>query len=322
MLDRAGEELLATRAQVEIVPASAPPEDLRTALRDADGVIARLPAHITREVIAAAPRLRVIGTAGAGFDNIDIAAATEAGIPVVNNVGIGPNPVAEHTIGIMLALAKRIVVGDRRLRSQGWACRERLLGADLGTELSGKIVGIVGFGFIGQRVASICTTAFGNRVLAYDPFLGDDVFSAARIERRRDLRDLLPAVDFLTVHTPLTPETRHVIGAPELALMKRTAYLINCARGGVVDAAALHDALRTGRIAGAGIDVFDPEPPVHPHPLYSLENVIVTPHIAGLTRETNHRLSVSAAEQVLQVLAGERPPRLVNPEVWARRRRG
>ena len=322
MLHRAGEEVLAARAQVEIVPAGAPPQRIKDALRAADGVIVRLPARITQEVITAAPRLRVIGTAGAGFDNIDIAAATEAGVPVVNNVGIGPNPVAEHAVGLMLALARRIVMGDRRLRRDGWACRERLLGEDLGIELSGKTVGIVGFGFIGRRVAAVCMAAFGTRVLAYDPYLDDEVFTAAGVERRRDLRDLLPEADFLTVHAPLAEGTRHVIGAPELALMKPTAYLINCARGGVVDADALCAALRAGRLGGAGIDVFEPEPPQHPHPLYSLETVIVTPHLAGLSHETNRRLSLSAAEQVLQVLADERPPRLVNPDVWSRRRRG
>ena len=187
ILHRAGEDLLAGRAQVEIVPAAAPPDRLTQALRDADGVLVRLPARITRGMIAAAPRLRVIGTAGAGYDNIDVAAATEAGIPVVNNAGVGPNPVAEHTVGLMRALARRIVAGDRRLRRDGWACRERLLGAELGTELSGKTVGVVGFGFIGRRVAAICTAAFGSRALAYDPFLEDAVFAAAGVERRRDL---------------------------------------------------------------------------------------------------------------------------------------
>ena len=322
MLHPSGQELLAARAEIEIVPAESPPRRLAQALGSADGLIVRLPARITKDLIAAAPRLRVIGTAGAGVDNIDIAAATAAGIPVVNNVGIGPNPVAEHAVGLMLALARRIVMGDRRLRRKGWACRERLLGADLGTELSGKTVGVVGFGFIGRRVAGICTAAFGARVLGYDPFLEDGVFTAAGVERRRDLHDLLRDADFVTVHTPLTEGTRHVIGVGELAVMKPTAYLINCARGGVVDPGALSNALRDGRIAGAGIDVFDPEPPNDPDPLYAFENVIVTPHIAGLSHETNRRLSLSAAEQVLQVLADERPPRLVNPEVWDRRRRG
>jgi D-3-phosphoglycerate dehydrogenase len=320
MLHPAGQDLLTARADVEVVPADAPPGRLASALASADALVVRLPARITREVLTAAPRLRVIATAGAGVDNIDIAAATEAGIPVINNVGIGPNPVAEHAVGLMLALARRIATGDRRLRREGWAAREPLLGRELGTELSGKTVGIVGFGFIGRRVAGICTAAFGNRVLVYDPFLDDSVFAASQIERRRDLTSLLPEVDFLTVHTPLTAQTRYLIGAAELALMKPTAYLINCARGGVVDAAALHEALRTGQIAGAGIDVFDPEPPDSANPLFGLENVIVTPHIAGLSEETNRRLSLSAAEQILQVLAGDRPPRLVNPEVWDRRR--
>ena len=320
MLHSAGQDLLATHGEMEIVPSSAPPDRLAAALAAADAIVVRLPARVTAGVIAAAPRLKVIATAGAGFDHIDVAAATRAGVPVVNNAGIGPNPVAEHTVGLMLALARRIVVGDRLLRTRGWASRDGLLATDPGSELEGKTVGIVGFGFIGRRVAAVCAGAFGARILAYDPFLDDGVFTAAGVERRRDLRDLLPEVDFLTLHTPLSESTRRVIGAPELALMKPAAYLINCARGGVLDTAALYAALRDGRIAGAGIDVFDPEPPDPADPLLTAENVIVTPHIAGLSGETNRRLSLSAAQQVLQVLAGDRPPRLVNPEVWEQRR--
>ena len=320
MLHSAGQDLLATHGEMEIVPSSAPPDRLAAALAAADAIVVRLPARVTAGVIAAAPRLKVIAAAGAGFDHIDVAAATRAGVPVVNNAGIGPNPVAEHTVGLMLALARRIVVGDRLLRTRGWASRDGLLATDPGSELEGKTVGIVGFGFIGRRVAAVCAGAFGARILAYDPFLDDGVFTAAGVERRRDLRDLLPEVDFLTLHTPLSESTRRVIGAPELALMKPGAYLINCARGGVLDTAALYAALRDGRIAGAGIDVFDPEPPDPADPLLTAENVIVTPHIAGLSGETNRRLSLSAAQQVLQVLAGDRPPRLVNPEVWEQRR--
>jgi D-3-phosphoglycerate dehydrogenase len=320
MLHRTGQEWLEARADVVVVPADVPQNRLDDALASADAIIVRLPGGVTKEAIASAPRLRVIATAGAGVDHVDIGAATAAGIPVVNNVGIGPTPVAEHAVGLMLALARRIVMGDRRLRAQGWACRDQLLGRDLGTELSGKTVAIVGFGFIGRRVGAICATAFGNRVLAFDPFLDDGPFSAAKVERRRSLRELLPEADFVTVHAPLTETTRHMIGRAELAMMKPTAYLINCARGGLVDPDALVDALREHRIAGAGIDVFEPEPPVSPNPLVALENVIVTPHLAGLSHETNRTLSMSAAEQVLQVLAGDRPPRLVNPEVWDRRR--
>ena len=320
MLHSAGQDLLATHGEMEIVPSSAPPDRLAAALAAADAIVVRLPARVTAGVIAAAPRLKVIATAGAGFDHIDVAAATRAAVPVVNNAGIGPNPVAEHTVGLMLALARRIVVGDRLLRTRGWASRDGLLATDPGSELEGKTVGIVGFGFIGRRVAAVCAGAFGARILAYDPFLDDGVFAAAGVVRRRDLRDLLPEVDFLTLHTPLSESTRRVIGAPELALMKPAAYLINCARGGVLDTAALYAALRDGRIAGAGIDVFDPEPPDPADPLLTAENVIVTPHIAGLSGETNRRLSLSAAQQVLQVLAGDRPPRLVNPEVWEQRR--
>lgn len=322
MLDRDGQAWLEARADVTVVPSDEPPGRLAEALRSADGIVVRLPGRVTKDAIASAPRLRVIATAGAGFDHIDIPAATEAGIPVVNSVGIGPNPVAEHAVGLMLALARRIVAGDGRLRREGWGGRNALLAQDPGTELSGKTVGIIGLGFIGKRVAAICTGAFSNRVLAYDPWVTDAPFAAANAERRYSLGELLPESDFVTIHAPLTHETHHLIGGPELAMMKPSAYLINCARGGLVDAAALARALRERRIAGAGIDVFDPEPPEPNHPLFGLEDVIVTPHLAGLSRETNLRLSMSAAEQVLQVLGGDRPPRLVNPEVWDRRRGG
>ena len=320
MLDRTGQAWLEQRADVTGVPSDAGPERLADALGSADALVVRLPGRVTSETIAWAPRLRVIATAGAGFDHIDVAAATAAGIPVVNSVGIGPNPVAEHAVGMMLALARRIAVGDARLRRHGWPGRDALLASDPGTELTGKTVGIVGFGFIGKRVAAICAAAFSNRVLVYDPLLKDAAFGAAPVERRASLRALLPESDFVTIHAPLSEGTRHLIGDPELAVMKASAYLINCARGGLVDTAALARALREGRIAGAGIDVFDPEPPPPDHPLFGMENAIVTPHLAGLSRETNLRLSMSAAEQVLQVLAGDRPPRLVNPEVWDRRR--
>jgi len=321
MLHPAGQEWLAARADVEVVPPDAPQERVAQAIAPADAVLVRLPVRMTRELIAHAPRLRVIGVEGAGFDHVDVAAATEAGIPVVNNVGVGATPVAEHAIGLMLALARRITRGHAGLRHEGWASREALLGPEMGTELSGKTVGIIGLGAIGRQVARMCVAAFESRILAYDPLLDDGLFHAMRIDRRRRLRDLLPEADFVTLHTPLNDQTRHVIGASELGLMKPTAFLINCSRGAVVDESALYAALREGRIAGAGIDVFDPEPPASTNPLFGLPNVIVTPHIAGVSQETTRRLSLAAGEQVMRVLADERPPRLVNPEVWDRRRR-
>jgi len=320
MLHSAGEEVLSARAAVRVVSDRAPREEVEPALRAADGLVVRLPWRITQAFIEGIPRVRVIATAGAGVDNIDVAAATAAGIPVVNNAGIGPLPVAEHAVGMMLSLLRRISTGDRRLRSEGWACRETLLGAGLGTELTGGTVGVVGFGFIGRQVAAILRAGFQARVLAYDPPLDDRVFTEAGVERCRSLAEVLREADIVTLHVPLADTTRHLIGAAELRQMKPTAYLINCARGAIVDEAALVQALREGWIAGAGIDVFDPEPPPPGAPLLALENAVITPHIAGMSQETNRRLSVAAAEQVLQVLAGERPPRLVNPEVWDRRR--
>lgn len=320
MLDPAGHALLAAQAEVEVVGSDADPGRLRAAVAAADALVVRLPGRVAGETIAQAPRLRVIAAAGAGVDHIDVAAATAAGIPVVNNAGVGPGPVAEHAVGLMLALLRRIAVGDRRLRREHWACRERLLGDDLGSELSGKTVGVVGLGAIGRRVAAICSRGFGVRVVAFDPWVDQDVFVAAGAERRPSLDALLQEADIVTLHVPLTERTRGLMGERELRVMRPGSYLINCARGAVVDHRALARALVEGRIAGAGIDVFDPEPPAADSPLFSLDQVVVTPHIAGLSRETNRRLAVSTARQVLQVLAGERPPHVVNPEVWDRRR--
>ena len=320
MLDPAGHALLAEQAEVEVVASDADPGRLRAALAAADALVVRLPGRVTGETIAQAPRLRVIAAAGAGVDHIDVAAATAAGIPVVNNAGVGPGPVAEHAVGLMLALLRRIAVGDRRLRREHWACRERLLDDDLGSELSGKTVGVVGLGAIGRRVAAICSRGFGARVVAFDPWVDQDVFDAAGAERRSSLDSLLREADIVTLHVPLTERTRGLIGERELRVMRPGSYLINCARGAVVDHRALARALVAGWIAGAGIDVFDPEPPPPDLPLFSLDQVVVTPHITGLSRETNRRLAVSTARQVLQVLAGERPPHVVNPEVSDRRR--
>ncbi len=280
------------------------------------GVITSSLHQFTAEVMDLAPDLLVIGRPGIGLDNIDLAAATERGIAVVHTPDGPTEPVAEMVLGFLIMLAHKLPQADRHLRRHGFPGRYTLLGQDL----VGKTLGLVGLGRIGGRVAGMCRAALGMRVLAYDPYVDPERARALGAELMDDLHTLLAQADFVSVHVPLTPETRGLVGSAELAAMKPTAYLINTSRGPVVDEKALVQALREGRIAGAALDVFDPEPPSPDNPLFELENVIVTPHIGSYTEEGVWRMSMGAVEQVLQVLRGERPAHLANPEVWQRRR--
>ncbi|WP_149538164.1 NAD(P)-dependent oxidoreductase [Siccirubricoccus phaeus] len=322
LLDEAGRELLEQSGLVVQLCHAHPDADVpEDALATVQAVIVRTPGRVCAETISRMPALRVIAAAGTGFEHIDVAAATQAGIAVVNNAAIGAQPVAEHVVGMMLDLLKRISVGDRFLRRNGWTARDRLIGPDKGTELGAQTVGIVGLGAIGARVASICVRGFGSRVIAFSPTTPEARFAACGAERVSDLLDLCRRADVLVPLARYGPATHHLIGAVELAAMRPGSYLVNASRGQVVDELALLRALRDGRLAGAGLDVFDPEPPRDDHPLFSLDNVVVTPHIAGVTREASRRLSLSSANQILQVLRCERPPFLLNPEIWPSRPR-
>lgn len=320
LLHKAGEEIL--EREVEVLRATNPDEPtLIGMVKGVHGIIATAGGRVPRPAIAAADELEVIAVFGAGYDLVDVEAATERGIPVVNNTGLGATPVAEHTIGMMIALAKDFRRADRMLRQEGWKARAFYIHERMGIELAGLTLGIVGLGHIGTLVAKKCIAAFEMKVLAYDPYVSAEKMKATGVTKVDHLAEMLPLCDFVTIHAPYTKETHHLIGASELKLMKPTAYLINCARGSLVDTAALVEALKGGTIAGAGIDVFEPEPTPFDHPLFTLDNVLLTPHVAGVSQQTVKRLSEAAAEQVLQVLKGERPPRLVNPEVWDRRGR-
>jgi D-3-phosphoglycerate dehydrogenase len=259
----------------------------------------------------AGPTLKVLARPGIGLDNIDLPAATERGILVVNTPDAPTESTAEHAVALLLAVAKRVVMGDMALR-----------GADIprahlqGTEVRDRILGVVGYGRIGRRVAEICALGLRMRVLAYDPFLAGPQPTPAGVEMVTDLEVLLSQADFVTLHTPLTPETYHLIGERELQLMKPGSYLINASRGRVVHEAALIRALAAGHLAGAGLDVFDPEPPAPDNPLLGMTQVVVTPHIASGTDRGLSAMIHGAIDQVLQVLRGERPPFLVNPEAW------
>ena len=263
------------------------------------------------------PRLRVVGRPGIGVDRIDLAAATERGILVVNTPDGPTESTAEHAIALMLNLMKRVAVSDRLLRAgQGGVAYGTL---PSGLEALGAVLGLIGLGRIGGRVAEIARV-LGMRVLAYDPFVAPERAAALGVTLVPTLAELLSSSDVVSIHCPATPETHHLIDAEMLALMRPGSYLINVSRGTIVDEAALIEALRSGHLAGAGLDVFDPEPPAADNPLFSLPNTICTPHIGSYTGACVLRMQVMVCEQVASALRGERPANLVNPEVWGRHR--
>lgn len=262
------------------------------------------------------PDLLAVCSAGAGYDVIDVDACTAAGIIVCTNAGPGREAVAEHAVGLMLSLSKRIALADRLIRTVPICDRSIVRG----TELAGRTVGVVGLGQIGSRVAEICRLGFGMEVLAYDPFQSDDRIAEQGVHAV-DFEALLARSDYVQVTCPLTDETRGLFGADAFAAMKPTAYFITTSRGQVHDEQALLDALRAGEIAGAGLDVFHQEPPPVDHPLFTLPNVVATPHSAGITDESTYRIGVATAEQWITIFDAKVPPRLVNPRAWPRYRR-
>lgn len=256
--------------------------------------------------------LLAVCSAGAGYDVIDVEACTSAGIAVCNNSGPGAEAVAEHALGFMLDLAKKITVADRALRSGPIGDRLVLQGS----QLLGKTLGVVGMGVIGSRLVQLCAP-FGMEVLVFDPYL-DEQSAQARGAQLVTLSELVARADFVQVTCPLTAETRGLFGTAEFAAMKPTAFFITTARGPVHDEQALLDALVGGGIAGAGLDVFHDEPPRPDNPLLHLENVVATPHTAGITKEAARDIAVATATQWQMIFEGRRPPRLLNPDVWPR----
>jgi D-3-phosphoglycerate dehydrogenase len=266
-------------------------DELCAAVREADGLVVRSETKVTAQLMDAAVRLRAIGRAGVGVDNIDVAAATARGIVVMNAPDGNTMTTAEHTLALLLALARRVPQGDASLKGGRWE-RKRFVGV----ELRGKTLGIVGLGRIGRVVASRAR-GFEMKALAFDPFITPEQARDAEIELA-PLEEVCARADFITVHTPLTAETRGLIGAREFALMKEGVRVINCARGGLIDERALHAAIKEGKVAGAALDVFEVEPPPLDHPLLALEEVIVTPHLGASTREAQEGVAVSVAEQM------------------------
>jgi len=258
------------------------------------------------------PNLVVLSTNGAGFDTVNLEDATKAGVIAVNQAGGNKEGVAEHVMAMLLSLSKRIMLTDHAMRSGDAYNRRDFMGDDV----LGRTIGIIGLGNVGGRVAELCRGLFRMRVLAYDPYLSEDVIRQRGAEKVATLEELLRQSDYVSVNCPHTKETRGMMGAAAFAMMQPHAYFITTARGGIHDEEALAVALTQKQIAGAGLDVWEDEPPPHDHPLMGFANVLVSPHTAGITRQSRHNIAKIAAEQMLDILDGKKPPRLLNPEVW------
>jgi D-3-phosphoglycerate dehydrogenase len=280
-------------------------------VQDAAGFLVRT-AEIPAAVINAGKALKVIARHGVGYDNIDVKAATARKIPVCITPRANALSVAEHVLALMLALAKRVIPFDAATRKDEWSVRNSYSAFDL----DGKTLGIIGMGRIGMLVCQKAKAAFNMEILAYDSLVPKAAMEKAGA-KVLSVAEILTASDFVTLHVPSLPETKGMINAATLKTMKRTAYLINCARGPIVDEAALVAALKDGTIAGAGIDVFDPEPPLANNPLFGLPNVVLSPHSAGLTQECVIRMATHAAQAIIDVLEGRKPEGVINPEVFA-----
>ncbi|MBC7288461.1 MAG: phosphoglycerate dehydrogenase, partial [Armatimonadetes bacterium] len=294
-LDKEGLAILAQAGEV-IERTDMSREELLAAVAEVDAIVVRSGTRVTAEVIEAAPRLRVIARAGVGTDNIDVEAATRKGVVVVNSPAGNTLAAAEYTIAMMLAIARKIPQADASTRAGNWDRR-----SFMGRQLYGKTLGVIGFGRIGRAVSQRAL-AFGMTVLAHDPYVAPAVMEEMGVQPT-PFDELLARADFVTLHADLRDENRHMIAEPQLRQMKKEAFLINCARGGLIDEQALIQALKEGWIAGAALDVFETEPRPNPE-LLALPNVVVTPHLGASTVEAQAQVAVDAAEQVVSVLAG------------------
>jgi D-3-phosphoglycerate dehydrogenase len=281
----------------------------------ADAVIVRN-APIDANLMDACTRLKIISKHGAGVDNIDIAAATARGVVVANVPGGNADAVAEATVALMLATLRRVPEVHGLVVSGQYSARWRLQFE----QLSQRTLGLVGIGNIGARVARICAQGFNMRVVAFDPGLSESEIAARGAQKVDDLKTLLGVSDVVSLHAPMAAASIHLIGAAELQAMKSSAILINAARGALVDEKALAEALHAGRIGGAGLDVFEVEPPSPDNPILRAPNVVLSPHTAGNTIEAARNLAVASAEIVIAAAAGRPPEGFLNPEVWEKRR--
>jgi D-3-phosphoglycerate dehydrogenase len=286
-------------------------------LPELHAVYAAGPKQVGAAAIERGDSLEVVFVRGTGLDMVDVAAATAHDVAVVNAVGVNSTPVSDYAVGVMVALSMRITLVDRfHHREQRWLSNSDLRRSGLWpTAISGKTVGVIGLGFIGREIARKCRDGFRMRVLAFDPFFDRMEAERQGVTLVDSLEEMIPQCDFVSVNVPLTPATRGIVGEAELRLMKPSAYLINTSRGGTVDADALLEALQGKWIAGAGLDVTDPEPLPDGHPLYDLENVVISPHISGGADDTLEQLGTASSTEAVRVLRGQRSFRVLNPQV-------
>ena len=294
------------------------PNDERKTILDliddkVEGIIVRFQVVVDREMLVKGKALKVVARHAVGTELIDLAAATELGIQVVNTPSSTSASVAEHVLAFILMLAKKLPYADSQLRKGNYGIKDKYEPDDI----EGKTLGLIGLGRIGCEVARRCST-FGMRVIAFDNFVSEDIFRSLKVKKCQSVEELLGESDFVTLHVPLMPETRNLIGKKQLEYMKKEAYLINCSRGGVVDEKALTESLVKGVISGAALDVFQQEPPVMTDPLFAQEHLICTPHNAGVTADGVRKMSKEAVTQLLKVLRGEKPDSLVNKDVLGR----
>lgn len=307
-INPAGKKILSDKFEI-VIPPDTSEEALLEWVPNAFGIILRATTRVTRKVIEHASKLKVIARTGVGVDNIDLTAAKERGIYVCITPGMNDVTVAEHTVALILALAKQIRLMDRATRAQQWNFRF----SENQVEVNGKILGLVGLGAIGRQVAQKCASGLGMKIFAYDPFVQQQgTIAGVEVTFCDTLEELFQSADFISVHAPNLPETRGLVSKELLGMMKPNAFYINTARGQLVDEPALIHLLQQKKIAGAALDVFWDEPLPATSPLNSLENVVLTPHAAGSTWESNVRIAESAALAVLDVFEGREPKYYIN----------
>ena len=304
-----GMELLDGVAQVYVAD-NQDPNNYLDQMANADALIVRI-AKCDGHAIENSPNLKVIGRTGVGYDTVDVKKATELGIPVVITPGANNRSVAEHAVAMMFALSKNLVEAQNEMCAGNWEIR----GAKKAFELEGKTVGVIGMGAIGRETAKICQGC-GMKVAGYDPFMSQEKIESLGAEYYADYQELLKTVDIITIHVPLTDETRNMIAKEQLASMKKTALIINCSRGGIINEADLVQALKDGVIAGAGTDVYCNEPPKADDPLLHCPNLIVSPHSAAQTREAVIKMAQMCVKGCLAVCRGERWPYVADPTVY------
>ena len=290
-----------------VVDTEITPEELLNTIQEYDAIVVRSRTKVTREVIERAEKLKIIARAGVGVDNVDVEAATEKGIMVVNAPESTSITVAEHTMGIMLTGARKIAIADKSVKEDKWE-KSRFMGV----ELRGKTLGVVGMGRIGSQVVSRCK-AFEMDVIVYDPYLPNEMAKQMGV-RLSELDTVLKEADFLTIHVPLTDETKHLISKEKIEIMKDDAFIVNCARGGIIDEDALYDALANDKLGGAALDVYENEPPKESK-LFTLDNIVLTPHIGASTKEAQRDAAIIVANEVIDVLNGKAPKNVLNMPV-------